>query len=328
MSIPNQFEGKLKLPAVAAPMFLVSGPDLVIETCKSGVVGTFPALNQRTTEGFEEWVIEIKENLAAFEQETGQVAAPFGVNLISHRSNPRLQADLAICVKHEVPLIITSLGAVSSLIDEVHSYGGLVFHDVINLKFAKKAAEAGADGLICVTAGAGGHAGEMSPFALISEIRQFFSKTILLAGCLSQGQDIATAQMMGADLAYIGTRFIATKEAMAVDDYKKMILESRAEDIVYTAKISGVNANFLLPSLEKAGIDLTKTPEKTDIDFGSELQVDEEAKAKGAWTNIWSAGQGVGSIENVPEVGVLIKNLHQEYCQAITSHQERSKHYL
>ena len=328
MSLPKQFEGKLKLPAVAAPMFLVSGPELVIETCKSGVIGTFPALNQRTTQGFEKWIVEIKENLATYEKETGDHAAPFGVNLICHRSNPRLEADLAICVKHEIPLIITSLGAVSNLVDEVHGYGGLVFHDVINIQFAKKAAQAGADGLICVTAGAGGHAGEINPFALVSEIRQFFDKTILLAGCLSQGQDIATAQMMGADLAYIGTRFIATKEAMAVDGYKSMILESSAKDIVYTAKISGVNANFLLPSLEKAGINLSTTPEKTKIDFGSELQVDEDSKAKGSWANIWSAGQGVGSIEDVPAVGDLIKKLHQEYCHAIRSHQERIKYYI
>lgn len=328
MSIPTQFEGKLKLPAVAAPMFLVSGPDLVIETCKSGVVGTFPALNVRTTEGFEDWVIQIKQALADYERDTGKTAAPFGVNLISHRSNPRLAADLAVCVKHEVPLIITSLGAVASLVDEVHSYGGLVFHDVINLKFARKAAAAGVDGLICVTAGAGGHAGEMSPFALIAEIRNFFDKTILLAGCLSKGHEIATAQMMGADLAYMGTRFIATKEAAAAPEYKEMILNAKAEDIVYTAKISGVNANFLLPSLTQAGIDLSKTPEKTEIDFGAELQVDEKEKAQGAWKHIWSAGQGVGSITDSPPVSQLIQNLHQEYCQAVSSQQERSKNYI
>ncbi|NVJ92236.1 MAG: nitronate monooxygenase [Methylocystaceae bacterium] len=328
MSIPKQFNGRLKLPAVAAPMFLVSGPDLVIETCKSGVVGTFPALNQRTSEGFEEWVVEIKSKLAAYEKETGAKAAPFGVNLIAHRSNKRLDADLAICVKHEVPLIITSLGAVPTLIDQVHAYGGIVFHDVINVKFAKKAADAGADGLICVCAGAGGHAGQINPFALISEIRQFYDKTVLLAGTLSTGQDIASAQMIGADLAYLGTRFIATQEAMAVPEYKEMIIESHAADIVYTPKISGVNANFLMPSIEKAGIDLSKTPEKTEIDFGSELKLDKDSKAQGAWSNIWSAGQGVGSIQSSPSVSHLIQTLHQEYCQAIATHQEKSKQFL
>lgn len=326
MSLPEQFNDRLNLPVIAAPMFLVSGPDLVIETCKAGVIGTFPALNQRSTEGFEDWVITIKAQLTAFEKETGRKAAPFGVNLIAHRSNPRLEADLAICVKHEVPLIITSLGAVPSLIEQVHGYGGLVFHDVINLKFAKKAAEAGADGLICVSAGAGGHAGEVNPIALVSEIRQFFDKTVLLAGCLSTGRDVATAQMMGADMAYIGTRFIATKEAMAEADYKDMIVESRAADIVCTPKISGVNANFLSKSIERAGIDLSETPEKTEIDFGSELTMDD--KKKGAWKDIWSAGQGVGAIDDVPGVKDLIAHMKTEYEQAVAHHRDQSQQYL
>jgi len=326
MSLPEQFKDRLNLPVIAAPMFLVSGPDLVIETCKAGVVGTFPALNQRSTEGFEDWVMTIKAQLAAFEKETGRKAAPFGVNLIAHRSNPRLEADLAICVKHEVPLIITSLGAVPSLIEQVHGYGGLVFHDVINLKFAKKAAEAGADGLICVSAGAGGHAGEVNPIALVSEIRQFFDKTVLLAGCLSTGRDVATAQMMGADMAYIGTRFIATKEAMAQTDYKDMIVESRAADIVYTPKISGVNANFLSKSIERAGLDLSTTPEKTKIDFGAELTMDD--KKKGAWKDIWSAGQGVGAINDVPGVKDLIAHMKTEYEQAVVQHRDQSQQYL
>jgi nitronate monooxygenase len=326
MTLAQNFSDRLKLPVVAAPMFLVSGPELVIETCKSGVVGTFPALNQRSSDGFEDWVVTIKQQLAEFEAETGQKVAPFGVNLIAHRSNPRLEADLDICVKHEVPLIITSLGAVPSLIDKVHGYGGLVFHDVINLKFAKKAADAGADGLICVSAGAGGHAGEMSPFALVSEIRQFYDKTILLAGCLSSGRDVATAQMMGADLAYIGTRFIATKEAMAETDYKDMVVESRAEDIVYTSKISGVYANFLRPSLDRAGVDLNATPQKKEIDFGSELTMDE--KKKGAWKDIWSAGQGVGSIDDIPHVKDLIHNMKKEYVQAVTQQADQSKKFM
>ena len=248
------FINDLSLPAVAAPMFLISGPKLVIECCKNGIVGTFPALNQRSTEGFEEWVVEIKVALAAFEKETGKKAAPFGVNLIVHPTNPRVQPDLEVCIKHQVPLIITSLGAVSDLVNAVHSYGGLVYHDVIKKRHAEKAAEAGVDGLILVAAGAGGHAGTLNPMALINEIKQFFNKAILLSGCISTGNDIASALQMGADMAYMGTRFINVKESMAHDDYKKMILESSAEDIVYTAAVSGVNANFLRPSLEAMGI--------------------------------------------------------------------------
>ena len=202
------FISELSIPAVAAPMFIISGPKLVVECCKAGIVGTFPALNQRTTDGFEAWLIEIKSELEKYEQETGNKPAPFGVNLIVHKTNPRLQADLEICIKHKVPLIITSLGAVSELVDAVHSYGGLVFHDIIKKRHAEKAAEAGVDGLILVTAGAGGHAGTTNPMVLISEVKQFFDKTVLLSGCISNGRDIATARQMGADLAYIGTRFI------------------------------------------------------------------------------------------------------------------------
>ena len=209
------FINELSIPAIAAPMFLISGPQLVIECCKSGIVGTFPALNQRTSEGFEAWILEIKEALSAYEKETGKKPAPFGVNLIVHRSNPRLEADLAICVKHKIPLIITSLGAVSELVDTVHSYGGLVFHDIIKKRHAEKAQEAGVDGLILVSAGAGGHAGTINPMPLVSEIKSFFKKTILLSGCISTGRDIASAMQMGADLAYMGTRFINTKESKA-----------------------------------------------------------------------------------------------------------------
>jgi len=243
------FIDSLSLPAMAAPMFLISGPQLVIECCKNGIVGTFPALNQRTTEGFEEWVIEIKTALEQFETETGKKAAPFGVNLIVHDTNPRLMADLQICIKHKVPLIITSLGAVSQLVDAVHGYGGLVFHDVIKKRHAEKAAGAGVDGLILVSAGAGGHAGTINPMSLVAEVKKFFNKTILLSGCISTGRDIASAMQMGADLAYMGTRFINTKESTAPDDYRKMIIDAGASDIVYTAAISGVAANFLGPSL-------------------------------------------------------------------------------
>jgi nitronate monooxygenase len=328
MPLPQEFNGKLTLPVVAAPMFLVSGPDLVVETCKSGVVGTFPALNQRTSAGFEEWVIEIKSRLKSFEEETGKTAAPFGVNLIAHRSNPRLDADLDLCIKHEIPLIITSLGAVPSLIEKVHSYGGLVFHDVINTKFAKKAADAGADGLICVCAGAGGHAGAWNPFALISEVRSFFDKTILLAGSISHGKDIAATQMMGADMAYMGTRFIATKESMGQDAFKKMIVDSSASDIILTPKISGVNANFLKPSIEAAGLNLDEMSVSKEIDFGAELKLDENSKAIGAWRDIWSAGQGVGTIENIVPVKDLIENLKHEYIQIITDKQTEFEKFL
>ena len=218
------FINQLSIPVIAAPMFLISGPQLVIECCKNGIVGTFPALNQRTTEGFEAWVLEIKSSLDAYEKETGRKPAPFGVNLIVHKSNPRLEADLAICVKHKIPLIITSLGAVSELVEKVHSYGGLVFHDIIKKRHAEKAQEAGVDGLILVSAGAGGHAGTINPMPLVAEIKSFFKKTILLSGCISSGRDIASAMQMGADLAYMGTRFINTKESKAPDTYFNMII--------------------------------------------------------------------------------------------------------
>ncbi|ARU58654.1 2-nitropropane dioxygenase [Oleiphilus messinensis] len=319
MSLPAQFNDSLKLPAVAAPMFLASGPQLVIETCKAGVVGTFPALNQRTSEGFEQWLIEIKTELSRFESETGTKAAPFGVNLIVHKSNPRLAADLALCVKHEVPLIITSLGAASEVVDSVHSYGGLVFHDVVNVRFAKKAASVGVDGLIAVAAGAGGHAGNWNPFALINELRQFFDKTILLSGSLSSGRDIAAAQMMGADLAYMGTRFIGTRECRVDEDYKALLLASSAADIVYTPVISGVPASFLRSSIERAGLDLETLEAPSQVDFGAELDeaADDghQSKAK-PWKDIWSAGQGVGSIDDLPSVAELIERLSAEYQQA------------
>lgn len=286
---PN-FINNLSIPAVAAPLFLISGPKLVIECCKNGIVGTFPALNHRTTEGFEQWVIEIKEALASFEKETGKKAAPFGVNLIVHPTNPRVQPDLEICMKHQVPLIITSLGAVSDLVDAVHSYGGLVYHDIIKRRHAEKAAEAGVDGLILVAAGAGGHAGILNPIALVNEIKQFFHKTILLSGCISNGNDVASALQMGADLAYMGTRFINTAESLADEAYQKMIINSKAEDIIYTAAVSGVNASFLRPSLEAMGITEDLWSKSKKIDFGSELDA-AKAEAK-AWKTIWSAGQG------------------------------------
>lgn len=312
MSNKAAFIKDLSLPAVAAPMFLISGPELVIECCKKGIVGTFPALNQRTTQGFEDWVIEIKAALDAFEEETGKKAPPFGVNLIVHPTNPRLEADLKVCIKHKVPLIITSLGAVAQLVDAVHSYGGLVFHDIIKKRHAEKAAEAGVDGLILVAAGAGGHAGTINPISLVSEIRKFYKKTILLSGCLSTGRDIASALQMGADLAYMGTRFINTKESKAPEEYRNMIIDSGADDVVYTAAVSGVHANFLSASLTAAGITEEDLKKDTKIDFGKELNT--EAKA---WKTIWSAGQGVTTIDNVPYVSELVETLKSEFKTAL-----------
>ena len=305
----------LSLPAVAAPMFLISGPELVIACCKSGIVGTFPALNQRTTEGFEEWLIQIKAELAAFEAETGKKAAPFGVNLIVHHTNPRVQVDLEMCIKHKVPLIITSLGAVSQLVDAVHSYGGLVYHDVIKARHAEKAAEAGVDGLILVAAGAGGHAGTLNPMPFVQEIRSFFKKTILLSGCISTGRDIASALQMGADLAYMGTRFINTTESTASEGYRTMIIESGASDIVYTAAVSGVPANFLRPSLEFMGITQEMWDHKDKVDFGEELDA-AKAEAK-AWKTLWSAGQGVATVKDNLPVADLVERLKMEFLAAL-----------
>ena len=293
-------------------MFLISGPKLVIECCKNGIVGTFPALNQRTSESFEEWLLEIKTSLEKFEKETGKKPAPFGVNLIVHQTNPRLEADLKLCIKHKVPLVITSLGAVSQVVDAIHSYGGLVFHDVIKKRHAEKAAEAGVDGLILVAAGAGGHAGTINPMTLVSEIKKFYKKTVILSGCISTGRDIASALQMGADMAYMGTRFINTEESKATPEYRKMIIEAGASDIVYTASISGVHANFLGASLKAAGITEEDLKKDTKIDFGKELNT--EAKA---WKTIWSAGQGVAMIDNSLPVSTLVSTLKSEFKKAI-----------
>ena len=319
------FIKKMTLPVIAAPMFLISGPQLVIECCKNGIVGTFPALNQRSSEGFEAWLIEIKAALDSFEKETGKIAAPFGVNLIVHKTNPRLQADIALCVKHEVPIIITSLGAVSELVDAVHRYGGLVFHDVIKRRHAEKASEAGVDGLILVSAGAGGHAGTLNPMPFVTEIKSFFKKTILLSGCISSGRDIASALQMGADLAYMGTRFINTKESKAPEEYRNMIINAGASDIVYTAAVSGVAANFLAPSLKAMGITEEMLSTKKKVDFGDELTVKkDEAKA---WSTIWSAGQGVASITNSPHVRELVATLKKDFKIAIAEQIENLEVY-
>jgi nitronate monooxygenase len=314
------FFNDLSIPVIAAPMFLISGPELVISCCKNGIVGTFPALNNRSTEGFEQWVIQIKNELKDFENKTGKKAAPYGVNLIVHPTNMRVQADLAICIKHEVPIIITSLGAVPELVDSVQSYGGLVYHDVIKRRHAEKASEAGVDGLILVAAGAGGHAGTLHPIPLINQIRSFFDKTILLSGCLSSGKDIASAMQMGADFAFMGTRFINVNESNASEDYKQMIINSSAEDIVYTAAVSGVHGSFLRPSLEAMGITEEQWSKSKKVDFGSELDA---AKAEAqAWKTIWSAGQGVSSVNDVQTCESLINQLKSEFKQAIKDQTE------
>jgi nitronate monooxygenase len=325
MNNTSSLTAHLSLPVVVAPMFLISGPQLVTACCKNGLIGTFPALNQRNSEGFEEWLVAIKNDLDHFEQSTGNKTAPYGVNLIVHHSNPRLEADLALCVKHEVPLIITSLGAVSELVDTVHAYGGLVFHDVIKYRHAQKAAQAGVDGLILVAAGAGGHAGTINPMTLVAEVRSFFDKTILLSGCISNGRDVASALQMGADLAYMGTRFINTTESLASEEYRQMIIDSNATDIVYTAAVSGVPANFLGASLEAMGITEEMWGLKKKINFGEELDA-AKAEAK-AWKTIWSAGQGVSTIQDVLPVAELNARMKEEFFDAIEEQMKNLTRY-
>lgn len=319
MSLPALLKNRLRLPLVTAPMFLVSAPSMVLASCNAGVVGSFPALNQRESAGFAAWLDEIAAGLTAD-------AAPYAVNLIVHDSNPRLQADLAICVEKKVPIVITSLGAVKEVVDAVHSYGGLVFHDVTTRRHAEKAAEAGVDGLIAVAAGAGGHAGTWSPFALVAEIRQFFDKTLLLAGCLNHGHEILAAQLLGADLAYLGTRFIATQESQASTAYKQMLLDARAADIIHTPAVSGVPASFMRQSLEAAGYDLARLNDKADVNYGEKLKpVSDEAKA---WKTVWSAGQGVGDIHDLPTVSELVERLDREYRAALQHSARLAQPYL
>lgn len=300
---------QLALPVVAAPMFLISNPELVISCCKQGILGSFPALNQRTTEGFRSWLHQIKSEIGE---------ANYAVNLIVHRTNPRLQLDLKVCVEEKVPVVITSLGAVKEVVDAVHSYGGIVLHDVTTRRHAEKAAEAGVDGLILVCAGAGGHAGQFHPMAFMQEVRSFYDGIIALSGCISNGGDAAAAIAMGADLAYMGTRFINTQESAATDDYRQMIIDSKVSDIVYTAAISGVPANFLKMSLVAAGITADQWGQSAKINFGDEM--DTEAKA---WKTIWSAGQGVAGITDNPSVQDLVRRLAKEYADAVARAQAK-----
>ena len=324
MPLPPSFEGRLRLPVIAAPMFLASGPEMVLACCRAGIVGSFPAKNRRTREGLDEWLTVIGEGLAAIEAGTGRPVPPFGVNLIVHRSNDVLHEELEVIARHRVPLVITSLGAVPELVGAVHDYGGLVFHDVINLRHAAKAIEAGVDGLIAVAAGAGGHTGKASPFALVNEIREVFDGALMLSGAMSTGGDVAAAQVMGADLAYLGTRFIGTAECRSPEDYKTMILDSRVKDIVETDRVSGVSANFLAASLAEAGIapdEGTAPPAKINNELSEALTA--SANERTAWRDIWSAGHGVGSITDIPRIADLVDRLEAEYHAALAAQQDR-----
>ena len=307
MPVPAALRKGLALPTICAPMFIVSNPDLVIAQCRGGLIGAFPALNARPPELLDAWLTRIRAELA-----DGPEAAAFAVNQIVHQSNERLEHDMALCVKHEVPLIITSLRAPDAIVPRVHAYGGLVFHDVISVRHAEKALEAGVDGLILVCAGAGGHAGTLSPFALVGEIRKFYAGPIVLSGAITSGSAILAAQAMGADFAYIGTRFIATREANAQEAYKQCLVDSAAVDVVYTPYFTGVHGNYLRKSIEAAGLDPENLPvkDKDAMDFGS------AAGAAKAWKDIWGAGQGVGTIDDIPPVADLIARMKQEYRAA------------
>jgi nitronate monooxygenase len=301
----------LKFPVIASPLFIISNPKLVIAQCKAGVVGSMPALNARPVEQLEEWLIEITEALAAHNCEhPDQPAAPFAINQIVHKSNDRLEHDMALCVKYKVPIIITSLGAREDVNAAAHSYGGVVLHDIINNKFAKKAIEKGADGLIAVAAGAGGHAGVKSPFALIQEIREWFDGPIALSGSIATGDAVLAAQAMGADFAYIGSAFIATDEARAADNYKQAVVDASSDDIVYSNLFTGVHGNYLAPSIRNAGLDPDNLPESdpSKMNFGGD--------AKKAWKDIWGCGQGISAVKAVVPAAELVARLKREYQAA------------
>ncbi len=305
---------RLALPAIAAPMFIVSNPDLVLAQCKAGVVGSFPALNARPQSALDEWLDRITGELSAHERDNpGAPLAPFAVNQIVHRSNDRLEQDLEACVKYKVPIVITSLGAREEVNEAVHSYGGIVLHDVINNKFAHKAIEKGADGLIAVAAGAGGHAGTISPFALVQEIREWFDGPLMLSGSIATGRAVRAAQVMGADMGYIGSAFIATTEANADERYKQAIADGQAADIVYTNLFTGVHGNYLRGSIEAAGLDPEHLPESdpSKMSFGS----GGGSKSK-AWKDIWGSGQGIGAVKDVVDAGEMVARLRREYLEA------------
>ncbi len=311
MPIPALFAGRLSLPVIAAPLFIISHPPLTIAQCLSGVVGAFPALNARPKEQLDDWLAEITETLAAERRKRPEAKiAPFAVNQIVHASNDRLEHDMALCEKHRVPILITSLRAPGDVAKQAHAWGGLVFHDVISVRHAEKALEAGVDGLILVCAGAGGHAGTLSPFALVREVRRFYDGPVILSGAIAHGASILAAQAMGADLAYIGTRFIATTEARAREAYKQMIVDSTAKDVIYSSLFTGIHGNYLRGSIEAAGLDPDALPsaDKSAMNFGS--------GSTKAWRDIWGAGQGVGQIDDVPATAEVVARLAQEYAEA------------
>ena len=324
MDVVNFLKDKTRVPVIGAPLFTVSYPELVLAQCKAGVVGSFPALNARPEEKLSEWLTMMKKELEEYRTDNPDaVIAPFAVNQICHHSNNRLEHDMEMCVEHEVPIVITSLRAPKFVVDAVHSYGGAVMHDVINIRHAKKAIDEGADGLILVCAGAGGHAGALSPFALVREVRDFFDGPIALSGSISHGASVLSAQAMGADFAYIGTRFIATQEANASQGYKDMIVESSAKDIMYSPTFTGVHGNYLRPSVVNAGLDPEDLPyaDKNDMNFGSsgkdmDKSIAEGDNQKKAWKDIWGSGQGIGNLHDVPTVMEAVDALVEEYEEA------------
>ena len=314
MAIHKHIEDNISIPVIGAPLFLVSGPDLVIAQCKAGIIGSFPALNARPQHVLEEWIVRIKTELAQYKEENPDAnVAPFAVNQICHGSNDRLMQDMETCVKHEVPIIITSLRPPAEVVEAAHSYGGLVYHDVISVRHAKKAADQGVDGLILVCAGAGGHAGALSPFALLREVKKWFDGTVILSGSIGDGHAVASAIALGADFAYLGTRFIATEEANADPEYKRMLEASAAEDIVYSSLFTGVHGNYLKPSIKNAGLDPDNLPDadKSSMNFGSGGNTDSKA-----WKDIWGSGQGIGNIKDSPSVAELVGRIESEYKTA------------
>ena len=323
MPIPNSIKENISIPVIGAPLFLISVPDLVIAQCKAGIIGSFPALNARPQHVLEEWIVKIKTELKEYQEENpDKKVAPFAVNQICHGSNDRLQGDMEICVKHEVPVIITSLRPPLEVVEAAHSYGGLVFHDVINVRHAKKAADMGVDGLILVCAGAGGHAGALSPFALLREVKSWFDGTIILSGSIGDGYSVASALALGADFAYLGTRFIATQEANAEPEYKQMLIESSANDIVYSNLFTGVLGNYLKPSIQNSGLDPDNLPtaDKSAMNFGSGGNTDSKA-----WKDIWGSGQGIGLIEDAPTVEELVDRLKSEFTEASSEFNTKAK---
>ncbi|MCU6618992.1 NAD(P)H-dependent flavin oxidoreductase [Achromobacter mucicolens] len=316
MNPPSALRDQIRLPVIGAPMFLVSGPQLVVAQCAAGIIGTFPSLNARPQEQLHAWITRIEDGLAARRLAApSEKVAPYGVNLIVHPSNPRWQGDLAICAERRVPLLITSLHAPEAVVKVAHAYGGLVFHDVTNVRHAKRALDAGADGLILVAAGAGGHAGQINPIALVNEIRAFYDGPLALSGCISHGKDILAAQVLGCDFAYMGTRFIATQESLAGDAYREMVMAAQAADVTYTPYFSGVPANYLSESILAAGLDPVVLASNGVV---PPANMDKSSRPK-AWKDVWSAGQGVGAVQEVLAVAELVAQLEGEYLGAIAA---------